>query len=330
MHRVSRIANVPAPAGRRSPTALTPPACRTKVLAVFGVRVPGATMFGAALCLGAALGGAGCQEWAAAPDGAGADPQQPGPQLFRLGQAGEPPPPDQIVVVQMQFDVLRVELPADQIHHSEKTWNYVDELGGDPTRAALLRRNGFRMGTATADSWPALRVVFEACDARVLRATHVVRRGSPLTLELDSVDDDEPVFLLTADNRLVGRTLDRGEKYLHLDYAFNLEGEGVVTIEVTPEIHTMGRTEYRQGDRGEVRRVRPYEGMVFHELSNTLNLAAGEFLVIGPDTTSSTGLTVGRRFLTRTHEGRVYETVLCITPQPFRPDLDVDEGPHHG
>ena len=62
-----------------------------------------------------------------------------------------------------------------------------------------------------------MRAVFEACEARVLRAGQVVQRGLPLTLELDSIEEDEPIFLVTADNRMVGRTLHRGRKYLHLD-----------------------------------------------------------------------------------------------------------------
>lgn len=279
------------------------------------------TMLGAALSASAAVTASGCDQWLAGAGEVTAEPQQPTdhPQ-FLLAEADQASDSDRIVVVQMQFDVLRVELPADDIHHSQKTWNYVDELGGDPTRTALLRRNGFRMGTACADSWPALRAMFEACQARVLRATHVVQRGLPLTLELDSVERDEPIFLLTTDNRMVGRTLNGGQKYLHVDYALEVDGERTVTVQVTPEIHLLGAVKFGTDDQGNLRQARRYEGLVFHELSHTLDLAAGEFLVIGPDA-GSTGLSVGRRFLTRKHQGRTYETVLCIIPQPFRTEV---------
>ncbi|HUU82679.1 MAG TPA: hypothetical protein VM243_04160 [Phycisphaerae bacterium] len=284
-----------------------------------GVRWQVVGMLGAALGAGAVLAAGGCGPWFARAGAGAPEAQAPGGGMRSLlaDPAGDPSS-NTIVVVQMQFDVLRVELPADQTHHSRKAWNYVNELHGDPTQTALLRRNGFRMGTASADSWPALRAMFEACEARVLRVPHVVQRGLPLTLQLDSIEEDQPIFLLTADNRMVGRTLERGEKYLHLDYALEVDGPQTVTIQVTPEIRLLGAEKYGRDEQGNVRRGRQYDGLAFRELSRTLRLAAGEFLVIGPDTSSGTGLTVGRCFLTHEREGRRYETVLCITPQPFR------------
>ncbi|MHC4233789.1 MAG: hypothetical protein ACYSUQ_01610, partial [Planctomycetota bacterium] len=119
---------------------------------------------------------------------------------------------DQIVVVHMQFEVLRLELPADPIHHSQKIWNHADELRIDPVQTALLRGNGLRIGAASTDAWPALRAIFEACEAEALSASHTVRQGMPLTLELGEIQSDETVFLLTADHRMVGKTYAGGHR----------------------------------------------------------------------------------------------------------------------
>jgi hypothetical protein len=278
-------------------------------------------VFVVALPVSAGFAAGGCARWFGWSSQVTAEPQQDDLPRFLLADPADSSATDAIVVVQMQFDVLRVELPADTIHHSQKIWNHVDELSADPTLTALLRRNGFRMGTASTDAWPAMRAVFEACQARVLRAAQVVQRGLPLTLELDSIEEDEPIFLLTADNRMVGRTLHRGRKYLHLDYATNVDDRSTVTIQITPEVHLLGSPTFGLGESGIVRRNHEYQGLVFNELSNTLEVAAGRFLVIGPDTDGSSRLTVGRRFLTRKHEGRLWETVLCITPQPFRTEV---------
>lgn len=307
------------PPAWREVEPLTPPQARIKVRFVTRVRLQVLSIPVAALSAGAVLAAGGCGPWSARFGAAPAEPQEPtGGRRSLLADSADDHASDSIVIVQMQFDVLRVELPADQTHHSRKAWNYVNELHGDPTQAALLRRNGFRMGTAAADAWPALRAMFEACEARVLRVPHVVQRGLPLTLQLEAVEEDQPVFLLTADNRIVGRTLQRGEKYLHLDYALEVDGARTVTIQVTPEIRLPDLEEFGRDEQGHVRRSRQYDGLAFRELTHTLKLAAGEFLVIGPDTDSGAGLTVGRHFLTREHEGRMYETILCITPQPFR------------
>ena len=226
---------------------------------------------------------------------------------------------DTIVVVQLQFDVLRVELPAEAVHHSDKTWNHVEELSGDPAKAALLRRNGLRVGTASADAWPALRAIFEACDATVIRATHLVRLGAPLTLDLGPVEEETAIFLLTADHRLVGASFDRGSKYLRLDYAVNADQGGCTTIRVTPEVHRVSLTKRWRNAGGDLRQMSDYEGKLFHELSYAVDVPVGEFLVIGPDT-GATPLSVGHRFLTRALQGRKHETILCITPQPFVSD----------
>ncbi len=223
---------------------------------------------------------------------------------------------DAIVVVQMLFDVVRVEMEIDEIHHSDKTWNHVDELRCDPARIALLRRNGLRMGVASEHDWPALRAIFEAGEAQVLGASHTVGTGHPLTLELDQIVDDEVIFLTRADDRAVGTTFDRGAKYLHLDYAVDRH-TGDTTLMVTPEIHRLSRAKYWRSQGGAVQRVPAYRGKVYHELTASMRVSPGEYLVIGPDNARAGGLCVGQKFLTRTERGRKYETVLCITPRPF-------------
>jgi hypothetical protein len=225
---------------------------------------------------------------------------------------------ESMVVVRMNFDVLRVELPADEVRHSAKAWNHVDELRGDPTRTALLRRNGVRVGVASADVWPALRGVFEASGAKSLRASHTAEQNLPLTLDLGEIAEDENIFLKMADDRVVGTTFDRGHRYLHIDYALNLDDETVVSLRITPEIHRTSKTRYWREEDGDLRRSYDYEGRVFHELSVVQEVPVGSFLVVGPDTEKSSPLTIGSRFLTRSHSGRDYDTILCITPQPYQ------------
>lgn len=224
---------------------------------------------------------------------------------------------DAIIVVQMEFDVLRVDLPADLAHHSEKIWNHVEELAHDPARTALLRRNGLRMGVASSDAWPAIKAIFEACQATVIRATHIAQNRAPLTLELGTLQHEETFFLLTPDDRLVGTTFDRGIKYLHLDYAMDPDRAGTVSLKVTPEIHRLSLNKHWEQQGGDYHQVDQYEGQVFHQLSQLFEVPSGSFLVIGPEVRAATSLSVGRRFLTRRVDGLKYETILCITPQPF-------------
>ncbi len=261
------------------------------------------------------IGSAGCEQLRPkSPGQPRSDRSAAGRELFG---GSRPVDGDAIVVVQMQFDVLRVELPADPTHHSDKIWNHVEELCGDPARTALLRRNGLRMGVAAADAWAALRGIFDASGATAIRATHLVRLGQPLTLDLGPIENEEAVFLITDDHRLTGTTFDRGNKYLHLDYAVSTDSGGGTTIRMTPEIHRLSLSKRWRNVDGDLRQAPDYEGKVYGQLSYTVEVPSGAFLVIGPDT-GAIPLSVGRRFLTRTLQGRTHETILCITPQPFR------------
>ncbi len=241
---------------------------------------------------------------------------------FDSGAAiGEAPGGDELIVIQMQFDVLRVELPAQDVQHSEKVWNYTNELCGDPVQAAMLRRNGFRVGAATADTWAALRAMFEACGATATRASHIVQHSAPLTLDLGPIEHAESFFLFTPDNQLIGQTFDRGNKYIHLDYAVPPEAGGAIMVQITPEVHRLSQQKRWRREGDEIREVHDYEGKVYHLLSHMVNIPPGQFLIIGPDTSGASALSVGHRFLRRKHMGKQFETVLCITPQPFRVEL---------
>jgi len=287
---------------------------------MFCIQATGSRRLRAAVAVGLVCTGTACWSPPRVEGGGAADQSALLGRRPSLGPARTGGAADPIVIVQMHFDVLRVELPCDRVHHSAKAWNYVDELRCDPTRAALLRRNGLRLGVASAHNWPALRALFDACQARVLRASHAVQRGLPFAVELDAIEEDETIFLVTADNRVSGRTFDRGRKHLHLEYTVNAE-DGSTTLVILPEIHRLSRSPHWQRRNDGFERVSEYEGQVYQELACRVTVGADEFLVIGPDSSPASGLSVGQRFLTRDLEGRRHETILCVTPRPFRTEL---------
>ncbi|MFQ5492495.1 MAG: hypothetical protein ACE5GE_17435, partial [Phycisphaerae bacterium] len=92
---------------------------------------------------------------------------------------------------------------------------------------------------------------------------------------------------------------------------------GTISLRVTPEIHRLSRNKRWQQKGGDFQQVAQYRGQVFHQLSQLLDVPSGHFLVIGPETQAATSLSAGHRFFTRHVDGSKYETILCITPQPF-------------
>jgi len=227
-------------------------------------------------------------------------------------------PGNNIQAIDLAFDVVRVDLPISGVRHSRKVWNHVDELRLDPQSAALLARNGLRIGAASPDAWPAIRAIFEAAEADIRRDQLVAQRGLPLTIHVGSIGDSESVFSYGADQRLVGKTFPAGDKLVNLDYLFHPELGGNTEVRVSFEIrHDRGVLTWEQRN-GVVEQVPDYDRHVFADLSPALTLNAGEFLVLGLSDQAKNEYLLGSRFLTRAESGKRYETLLCLTPQPYQ------------
>lgn len=221
-------------------------------------------------------------------------------------------------MVHLAFDVVRVDLPVESIRHSRKIWNHVDELRIDPQAVARLARNGLRVGVACPAAWPAIETIVEAGVGTVRNERLLTQRGLPVAIALSSVDDSETFFSYDRSSRLVGKTFPAGDKRLKLDYAFHAQLGGCTDVQLTLEVqHDRGEVRWeRDGDV--IRQVPAYDRHVFADLSVLLALNPGEFVVIGPGDEADNEYLVGSRFFMHKRSGQWYETVLCITPRPYR------------
>jgi len=220
---------------------------------------------------------------------------------------------DRVQVVQLAFDVLRVELPIDGVRNSRKVWNHVDELRLEADLVARLARNGLRVGAASSGSWPAIRAILEAGGARTQKDQMLPQPGTPLTLELAPIQESESIFSYGRDNRLVGKTFPSGQKIIQLDYMYHSQLGGCTDVQLGFEV---------RNDRGEMTWERrdgaAYDRHVFEDLAALLTLKPGEFLVVGPSDQADNEYLIGSRFLIQTASGKKTETLLFVTPQPFQ------------
>jgi len=220
--------------------------------------------------------------------------------------------------VHLAFDVLRIHLPVDTMRHSQKIWNHVDELRVDATLVARLARNGVRIGTVSADAWPAVQTILEACDAEVGKDQWSAQSHLPLTIEVEDLAESETVFCYTPDGRLVGKTFPVGKKLINIDYAVHAEMGGCVDLQVSFEIrHDRGLMTW-QRQAGTLRQVPATDRHVFNDLSVMLTLNPGEALVLGPSAEAANEYIVGGRFLVEDRGDQLVETVYCITPLPYQ------------
>ena len=219
-------------------------------------------------------------------------------------------------IVRLQFDVVRADMRMDEVQHSLKIWNHVDEFRVDPRLTALMARNGIRMGVGSEGSRSPMRLILSAARARLHEEQYMAINGQPLLLRLESMAAPETVFTYGAGGSLVGKTIPAGEKLLVLDYRTRPELSGAVDVRVGMEIRVdRGVLEWRS-EGGVLRQAPGYDRHRFDELGVLVTLQPGEFLVIGPsEETANVALPLlGNRFFTGEGEGGRVETMRFITP----------------
>ncbi len=220
--------------------------------------------------------------------------------------------------IQLVFDILRVELSADRVRHSRKVWNHVDSLRWDASVVSRLAKNGIRVGVGTADVWPAIEAIVDAVGAEVNRSRLTAEAGALMSVVLGTIEEPESFFFYELDNRLVGKTFERGEKILNLDDVILRELGGRVDLNLSFEIR------YDPGDfrwdktREGIRAVMALDRHVFGTAGVSVALAPGEFVVVGPSDEAENEFLVGGRFFSSDSTGETRETILFLVPKVIR------------
>lgn len=227
-------------------------------------------------------------------------------------------PANALEVVHLIFEVARVDLPMDELRHSRKIWNHVDELRIDPDVVARLRRNGLRVGAATQEDWPPIRAILEAGGAEARQESLVAQPGLPLLIELAVIGESESIFSYEKTGRLVGNTFPQGQKVLNIDYVLHAGIGAAVDLKLSYEVrHDRGVMTWERQD-GIIRQVPAYDRHVFSDVTVALTLNPTEFVVIGLSDQAENEYLVGSRFLVSVRGGKRYESLLFVTPKPVR------------
>ncbi|MBI4717650.1 MAG: hypothetical protein HY763_07595 [Planctomycetes bacterium] len=240
------------------------------------------------------------------------------PTAAHRENAASPRPADTVQLVELAFDLLRVDLPVAGTRHSRKIWNHVDGSAISAEQLERLSRNGIRVGVGAAKSWPAIRTILTACDAELRQEQLFGQRNLPLVLELGAIEESESIFAFSADRRLQGRTFSAGKKLMQIDYAIRSELGGTFDLQIRFEVSRDLGTLTWERSGGVLRQVPEVDRHVFEELTTAVALNPGAFLVVGPSEEADREYLVGSRFLLVRREGRTHETLYFITPSAYQ------------
>lgn len=238
---------------------------------------------------------------APAPDDSGTAEGQPSASILQIG-----------------FDVLRTQAPQGSFSESGKIWNHLDEQVIPAEVAAMLQRNGLRVGRAKNTSWRPIKAILDGDrNVRAFQNSMIMYNGLPLTLELDQQPHDQTVFISRRDETLQGRTFLASMNLIRVEYAVPITDPDSVLVDIMPEIRMEAPAPKLTVDGWMHRPIVP-PSEVFRELAARVLIGPDEFLAIGPSAASGRPHTLGALLLRGQVNGQPVESMLFLSPRVTR------------
>lgn len=245
--------------------------------------------------------------------------------IFPQAGAGRPhgaTPEEYLVLVYVNFDILQARVPKGAFSESGKIWNHLDEEAIPADLAALLQKNGLRVGRGSPDSWPPIKALLDQeTGVETSRSNTTVGNGLPLSLNVDQHRmRDQTLFLFRRDGTLGGVTFPKSSSFLRLEYDLSTAAPEGVTLEVMPEFReqqVLGKLTLRDAVLDQ-----PIEQptRVLRELAFRMHIKADQFCAVGPSSAAHQGHLAGSLLLSEEVEGRRHESIYFITPHVYRTD----------
>lgn len=222
-----------------------------------------------------------------------------------------------VVVTTFTFDVLQVRVPQGLFSESGKLWNHLDAGFLPAEDTALLHRNGLRVARAEAEAWPPIRAILET-EPRVETAQTrlTMSNGLPLLLELDREPRDQILFLYRRDGTLAGAPWRGSTNILRIEYDIPPSDANAVLLEICPELRLdLPAAAVPRGGEQWSPHPMPPRSRIIRELAFRVQLAPGQFVAIGPSsTTRELPYIMGALLLCEEQEGEMFESIYLITP----------------
>ena len=221
----------------------------------------------------------------------------------------------------VQLEIYRLVVPHGAISRSEEFWKHIDEQQVDVGTYDLLRKNGWRLGTAPSSEWPYFRDIIDGYPAS--SKPHGLPAdpdggGSHTELAMKQGVAEQNIFYFSADNALWGRSYDRCDNLLSisLQQAPRKAGEARVTVCPTVRSHRL-RIEARPrgGDDGEDREYRFVHPERLYDLNLQADIPTDHFLVIAPSPEVRRRTSLGAAFLIEDGPAERLEHVLLLVPR---------------
>lgn len=251
----------------------------------------------------------------ARPDGSSSSSSHAQVLGTNFGNQAEAPARARLRVVQLE--IYRLIIPHGAISRSEEFWKHIDEHEVDVGTYDLLRKNGWRVGTAPSGEWPYFRDIIDAYPASSRPyglAADQAGGGSHMELMMKQGVPDQNLFYFDDANALYGRTYERGDNLLNISLQQAPRKAGEARVTVCPTIRSL-RRRFEVNTRGDEREIRYVHPERLFDLNLQADIPIDHFLVIAPSPEVRWKTSLGAAFLIEDGPAERLEHVLLLVPR---------------
>jgi hypothetical protein len=211
----------------------------------------------------------------------------------------------------VQVYLLQLAVPFGTVSKNDKFWKLVNEDVVDPSTAAMLSKNGLRVGRAQVADWSRFRDILDrdAAYSRTCSITGVSGIGvSPL--DMTGRLDRQRIFALLADG-WAGRSYGLSQNLFDFSFAWVPQQPYVLRVSVCPVVMTLRqRMDYTLTDDPVAEPAEIPER--YYDLGLRAEIPPNQFLVIGPSPTVAEPDTIGSNFLMQNRPSDRLEQLIIV------------------
>ena len=218
------------------------------------------------------------------------------------------------VPMRMRLDVYVLTVPYGTISRNEEFWKRVNEQAVDVGTYDLLIKNGVRVGEAPIAEYERFTQTIKDQPASHRVASLVAPEGKDIDLELRKEVPTQLIWHFNGMSELIGKTFDRCENFLALNYQPAPRKRGTVRIVLCPTVKEhRKRLEWLAGNKEqEVAFTQPVR---YYDVNLRADVKVDNFLIVAPSAESTWPGSIGNRFLVQDGAAEQMENVLLFVPK---------------
>ncbi len=216
----------------------------------------------------------------------------------------------------VQLDIYQLEVPFGALSRDDEFWKRVDETQINPADYDVLVKNGVRVGIAQDEDWNYFKSLIEKHKAAGIHGTATPAMEGKMEIPLRSGVDYQDLFYFDDNNILYGRTFEKCDNVLAIDFRALLAKPGFARVRVCPLIRGL-RKHFEVtvlNEEREIALVRPEQII---DLQLATDIAPGHFLILGPSRTARWPTSLGRTFLVKPGHAGLNEVILLLVPHAY-------------